>query len=252
MTYGALNAILFVSYNRTLSFLDPVSTPSAPSKSLYKVWAAGAIGGLATFVVSAPTELIKCRTQVARDSTTAAVDGTHNRQTSPTSSVGIAKNIWRHQGLRGLYFGGGVTSVRDAVGYGFYFWSYELSRQLISNPADSQRMASLKILLYGGIAGVVTWATIFPLDMIKTRVQTQPMAFERPGLLPSGEQRPLVSNTTDLTKQHRTKGAIQIAREAYRNEGMAVFFRGLGICMVRGFIVNAVQFYVYEWMIRVL
>ena len=29
------------------------------------------------------------------------------------------------------------------------------------------------VLLAGGIAGVVCWASVFPLDMIKTSVQTQ-------------------------------------------------------------------------------
>ena len=35
--------------------------------------------------------------------------------------------IYRAEGVRGLYFGGAVTALRDAVGYGFYFWSYELA-----------------------------------------------------------------------------------------------------------------------------
>ena len=77
--------------------------PSSPS-SLSKTFVAGALGGLATFLVSAPTELIKCRAQVS---------GTQ------TSSWAIATELWRDRGLRGLYWGGGVTSLRDSVGYGF-------------------------------------------------------------------------------------------------------------------------------------
>lgn len=100
--YGALNAILFVTYNRSLTLLG--DSPLAPS-SLLKVWSAGAAGGLATFIVSAPTELIKCRAQVFRG--------------RDTSSWAIARDTWRSEGLKGLYHGGVVTSVRDAVGYGF-------------------------------------------------------------------------------------------------------------------------------------
>jgi len=99
--YGALNAILFVTYNRSLALLG--DDPSLPA-NLWKVWAAGATGGLATFVVSAPTELIKCRAQTSQ---------------ARTSSWAIAKSIWQREGVRGLYWGGGITSVRDAVGYGF-------------------------------------------------------------------------------------------------------------------------------------
>lgn len=77
------------------------------------MYLAGVLGGLATFVVSAPTELIKVRTQVANSS--AALEGSSGF----SSSLGIAREIWRREGLRGLYLGGGVTAVRDAVGYGF-------------------------------------------------------------------------------------------------------------------------------------
>jgi len=31
-----------------------------------------------------------------------------------------------------------------------------------------------------------------------------------------------------------------------------VFFRGLGVCSVRAFIVNAIQWAVYEWTMQVL
>ena len=99
--YGALNAILFVFYNRTLKLLH--DDPNNPS-SLWNVWSAGAIGGLATFVVSAPTELVKCRAQVS---------------SSEQSSLSITKDIIRMNGVRGLFFGGTVTSLRDSIGYGF-------------------------------------------------------------------------------------------------------------------------------------
>jgi solute carrier family 25 carnitine/acylcarnitine transporter 20/29 len=141
--------------------------------------------------------------------------------------------------------------VRDAVGYGFYFWSYELSKQAMSSPDDTDRQTAMKVLLCGGLAGVVTWASIFPLDVIKTRVQTQLLSNssvpsnERQALLQSGEAARSTGNDGRL-------GTFTIARQAYRNEGAGVFFRGLGICSVRAFVVNAVQWAVYEWMMRLL
>jgi len=144
--YGALNAILYVAYNRSLTLLG--SDPQLPT-NFWHVWTAGAIGGLATFVVSAPTEVIKCRVQVS--------------DTPGQSSWTIAKELWRRDGIRGLYWGGGVTSVRDSVGYGFYFWTYELCKQSLISSHDSQHHEALKVLLCGGIAGIATWASIFPL-----------------------------------------------------------------------------------------
>lgn len=60
--YGALNALLFMSYNRSEVALNKVF---ATDKSLWATWLAGAVGGLATWAVSAPTELVKCRAQMS-------------------------------------------------------------------------------------------------------------------------------------------------------------------------------------------
>ncbi|KAH8724516.1 solute carrier family 25 protein [Phaeosphaeriaceae sp. PMI808] len=225
--YGALNALLFVTYNRTLTSLS--ESPTSPA-SLSKIWLAGATGGLASFVVSAPTELIKCRAQVST--------------ARHTSSWLIAKDIWKQNGVRGLYYGGGITSIRDAVGYGFYFWSYEWTKRTWVSPDDTDRDTAIKVLLCGGLAGIVTWASIFPLDVIKTRVQTQ-VLYSEPLL---NEQRSLLQPEL----KDRRLSSLEIARQAYQTEGAGVFFRGLGICSVRAFVVNAVQWAVYEWMMRLL
>ena len=74
-------------------------------------------------------------------------------------------------------------------------------------------------------------------DVIKSRVQTQ--TSEQAALLSSGEQQaPL----------ERRLGAIQIAKQTYRQDGPRGFFNGLVVCSIRAFIVNAVQFAVYEWL----
>ena len=227
---GALNAILFVTKDRTSAFLTTGGRDALPT--LGTTWIAGAFGGLATWVVSTPTEIVKCRTQIS---------------STPTSnSWTITKQILRTGGIRGLYFGGVVTALRDSIGYGWYFWSYELSSRFMiaqmkyrGMEPRSREIASS--LVCGGLAGVVTWASVFPLDVIKTRVQTQ-MVGENVSLLGTGV-------SVDATELRRLS-AIEIARAAYKNEGIRVFFRGLAICSARAFIVNAVQWAVYEWVKR--
>ncbi|WQF85180.1 Putative mitochondrial carrier domain superfamily [Colletotrichum destructivum] len=227
--YGALNALLFVSYNRTEAALNRALDVRS---SLWTTWLAGAVGGLATWVVSTPTELIKCRAQLS---------------SPPASSWAITKDVCRAEGVRGLYFGGVVTALRDSIGYGFYFWSYELTTRWMGVGGDgvnetNMRDEAAKVLLCGGLAGIVTWASIFPLDVIKTRVQTQ--AFEASS---SAEASPLLGARGSQQEMRKRTGAIQVAREAYREGGVRVFFRGLTICSVRAFVVNAVQWAVYEW-----
>lgn len=102
--YGALNGLLFFTYNRSLALLSPAGGQEPHHPSPTAIWTSGALGGLATFFVSAPTELVKCRAQVS---------------SPPRSSWQITQDLWRTAGIRGLYMGGAITSVRDAVGYGF-------------------------------------------------------------------------------------------------------------------------------------
>lgn len=222
--YGALNALLFVTYNRSATAIN--SSLSLPP-NLWTTWAAGAIGGLATWVVSTPTEVVKCRAQLS---------------SPPQSSWHIARQVLRSEGLKGLYFGGVVTALRDSIGYGFYFWSYELSTQLMESSRQDTSFSqdAAKVLICGGIAGVATWASIFPLDVIKTRVQAQTSEPESAALLDGRSQK------------SRRLGAMKIAAEAYREGGLPVFFRGLTVCSVRAFIVNAVQWATYEWIMHEL
>ena len=86
----------------------------------------------------------------------------------------------------------------------------------------------------GGVAGVATWASIFPLDVIKTRLQTQTLAAR------SAEEQPLLNNNGPKRAIY-PKGAWTITKEAYLEGGMRIFFRGLGVCSARAFVVNAVQ-----------
>ncbi|KAL2794763.1 mitochondrial carrier domain-containing protein [Aspergillus keveii] len=195
-----------------------VTDPTNPENSaLYKLWLAGALGGIASWTVSSPTEFIKCRAQL---------------ESRPgVSSWTVAKDIVHSRGWRGLYFAGGVTCARDSIGYGFYFWSYEYCKRLMSsNEEEHAGSAALKVLLCGGIAGIVTWASVFPLDMIKTRLQANTIET-------SAEARPLLQSST----RSRSHGAFAMARHIYQTEGLKPFYRGLGVCSLRAFIVNAAQ-----------
>jgi solute carrier family 25 (mitochondrial carnitine/acylcarnitine transporter), member 20/29 len=75
------------------------------------------------------------------------------------------RDIYHARGIRGLYFGGLITSLRDSIGYGFYFWGYEGAKLLLLDAADSNRTRMWKMLSAGGIAGCITWASVYPLGI---------------------------------------------------------------------------------------
>ncbi|CAK7265104.1 hypothetical protein SEPCBS119000_001334 [Sporothrix epigloea] len=265
--YGALNALLFVSYRQAESLLSgpsamsgsSPSTPYAPTAAT--TWMAGALAGLATWIVSTPTELVKCRAQLALagpKATPLPSPAPMASTAASSSSWAVTRQVWRAEGVRGFFVGGTVTALRDSIGYGFYFWSYFLAtaawQQYETGGGDvAQHQAAhaspwaTATLMCGGLAGVVTWASVFPLDVIKTRVQAQAAL---PPLL-SPATAPLLQRST-ATAQPRRLSTLEITRLAYRENGMSVFFRGLGVCSARAFVVNAVQWAVYEWIMREL
>lgn len=115
----------------------------------------------------------------------------------------------------------------------------------------------MSVLLCGGIAGVATWASIFPLgestdslfvpflivsDVIKTRVQTQGLS--------SSAGTPANEAVALLRRPEQRLSTWQVTQKAHREHGWRVFFKGLGVCSARAFFVNAVQWWVYEWSMK--
>lgn len=101
---------------------------------------------------------------------------------------------------------------------------------------ESASQTAMKVLLCGGIAGIITWASVFPLDVVKTKLQAQTGGHFH-AAVPS-DTRPLLESTA---RDRRILTSFEIAKRAYQTEGLKTFYRGLGVCSLRAFIVNAVQ-----------
>lgn len=207
--YGALNAILFVAYNRSEAAINRIT---GTENSLWSSWFAGAASGLAIWGVSTPTELVKCQAQGDKNPMTRSWD--------------ITKQIWRAKGTKGLYIGGTVTALRDSIGYGFYFWTYRLLTQQWNTMLSDTNILygdAIGTLICGGLSGIASWASVFPLDVVKTRMQAQLIDLSKPVI-----------------------GSASITKDILKHEGAGVLLRGIGVCSARAFLVNAVQWAIYE------
>ena len=78
-------------------------------------------------------------------------------------------------------------------------------------------------LMAGGIAGMACWASIYPVDVVKSIVQALPPD------APLAERRMLT-----------------VAKGLYRRSGWRPFVNGFSACMVRAFVCNAVTFAGFE------
>ena len=106
--------------------------------------------------------------------------------------------------FREIFRGFSPTMIRESVSTGIYFSTYNYFKRIQLVEGDKN------ILFSGGIAGMFSWLFTYPIDVMKTRIQS---------------------------------GESFTYRDAY-NRGY--LFRGLGVCLFRSFLVNSIGFYIYE------
>ncbi|MED6158300.1 Mitochondrial arginine transporter bac2 [Stylosanthes scabra] len=214
------NAAVFQTYAVLSRVFDKSVSPNDPPS--YKGVALGGVGtGALQSIILSPVELIKIRLQLRRGA---------NHLTEPQKGpVMVAKNIWRKEGLKGIYRGLGITVIRDAPAHGIYFWTYEYMREQLHPGCRKSGQESLTTMLTaGGLAGVTSWISCYPFDVVKTRLQAQ---------------------TPDSLKYN---GIVDCIRKSVKEEGHAVLWRGLGTAVARAFVVNGAVFAAYEITLRLL
>jgi solute carrier family 25 carnitine/acylcarnitine transporter 20/29 len=198
---GALNAVLFSTYGPVLERLEQRD----PGRHLWHVFLAGCAGGTAQSLLACPLELAKIRMQV--------------NEGRALGTLQTARMVLRESGLRGLYRGLLPTLLRDAPSYGLWFLVYEwLKEQLTTRWLVSPAAEPLAQFAAGGLAGMAAWASIYPIDVAKSRVQ---------------------SSTTPLR-------LVAAFRDGYREGGVRSFFQGFSTTMAKGFVCSGTTFVCVE------
>ncbi|KAJ7172364.1 mitochondrial carrier domain-containing protein [Mycena filopes] len=144
----------------------------------------GAMSGSLISFGSAPFELVKVRRQL--EFAIAASKGVH--LTKPPGTVAAVKEIFKTNGITGLYTGFRLHFLRDTLGTSLYFLEYDGMRHLLGRDRNGEQgetpswlpiHSSLVPFVCGSVSGVTSWALIYPLDVVKTKVQQRALAGER-------------------------------------------------------------------------
>ncbi|THH14590.1 hypothetical protein EW146_g5757 [Bondarzewia mesenterica] len=140
-----------------------VGGPDGRTLSSAQLFSAGVLAGTGNAFVSGPVEHIRIRLQTQSD-----INPTYR---GPWDAM---KKIYSSHGIAGIYKGQNVTLLREASGYGIYFWAYEklVQREMAQKNIRREDISPAKAVLYGAAAGYALWAVIYPIDMIKSRIQT--------------------------------------------------------------------------------
>jgi solute carrier family 25 (mitochondrial carnitine/acylcarnitine transporter), member 20/29 len=232
---SAVNALIFSSYGASSRYWEEHFATQRSLKEeeetghdpWQKSFFCGSFAGLVQCVVICPSEHVKCRLQIQHGAGTA-----HIIYKGPLQAT---TSILRSHGISGLFRGWWVTVWREVPAFGLYFSNYDYCKDRVTNfLADHAGLKEeddvphshlwASSALAGGISGCVTWAVIYPFDVIKSRIQTAPM-------------------DTALEKRRMWT----VGRSLVVQHGWRYMFRGLGITLIRAFPVNGIIFPVYEF-----
>jgi len=131
----------------------------------------GLSGGLAGFfqvIVTTPMELTKIRMQMHTP--------TPGQSVSQLQSL---KGIVSELGIRGMYKGTASTLLRDVPFSVIYFGLYGILRRKIADP-ETNKVSAFGALTCSTLAGVVGSSLATPMDVLKTRLQSTPVAGQEP------------------------------------------------------------------------
>jgi solute carrier family 25 carnitine/acylcarnitine transporter 20/29 len=246
--YGQLNLLL------AKALLPWADTPYRRPLRTSSFFVAGAGVGAVAGLFSTPFEMVKVRMQL---------DSASGRVPRFTGSWHCARTLAREQGIRVLYTGFSVNFVREMTFCAAYFGTYELAKrallgssilfplnnsssaplsshsragiattteatlaQAVVGPKDHSLGSLAAVQLAGGLAGMVGWLCSYPLDVVKSLVQSE-----------TGDRR---------------RGFFQHVRARWSSHGLAGFFSGIRPTLLRAFIVSGVRFSIYEAVVLAL
>ncbi|TNN23433.1 Mitochondrial carnitine/acylcarnitine carrier protein [Liparis tanakae] len=143
-----------------------------------QLFLSGCLAGVFTTVIVAPGERIKCLLQVSSSLWTQRVTCLRQVQASRGESryagpVDCAVRLYKEQGLRSLYRGTVLTLIRDVPSNGLYFLTYQCLKSFLTPEGQSvSQLSTPKIILAGGVAGILNWTIALPPDVLKSNFQT--------------------------------------------------------------------------------
>ncbi|XP_045108905.1 solute carrier family 25 member 45-like isoform X2 [Portunus trituberculatus] len=217
---GTLNALFFGVYANTLRLISP-----GKDKPTYaQIFVSGCAGGLAQLVVACPVDLVKIKMQMQMG----VAEGKWGKTIGHAYAgpMSCLKDLYRKGGIRGCYAGLGSMVVRDVPSFGSYMVLYD---SMIASISGSEKNANTGVLIFcGGMAGVLSWASILPLDVVKSRLQA------------------------DNPTNPQYKGTVDCLIKSYKADGLSVFGRGFTMMSVRAFPTNGAIFLGYVTSLNVM
>ena len=138
-------------------------------------------------------------------------------------SIDCVRKIYKTAGSRGIFQGMAPLIIRDVPGFVVYFASYEILLDMLAQKKSRGDVGPLAPILAGGLAGMISWASTFPFDVVKSRIQAD-----------------------GNDGRFFYKGFADCFVKSYRTGGLRSLYTGLGPTLLRAFPTNGIIFFVYN------
>jgi solute carrier family 25 (mitochondrial carnitine/acylcarnitine transporter), member 20/29 len=197
LAQGLYKAVIFGTNNFIISQFNFIS-----NLNLLTFLSGMGAGSVNAFIV-APVELIRNQQLLDTTSNSLSQNNTGTTTTTRTSVTRCLQNIVSKNGFLGLYRGLSLTIARDGIGLGIYFLTYKVLKERLGDSITSRLFA-------GSCAGVMFWASVLPLDTIKSMIQSADLSTQ-PRLQDVLSSLRLLS-TRDLIRRLYVSWPIALAR----------------------------------------
>ncbi|PHH62197.1 hypothetical protein CDD82_2028 [Ophiocordyceps australis] len=217
---GACVSMQFGAFHAARRWFEERNHSSA-RLSYAQYFASGAFAGIANSVLSGPIEHVRIRLQSQPHG---ASQRLYNGPLDCVRKMGLADGSTLHA----LYRGQCITLCREATAYGAWFTAFEF---LISHDSaqDRRHVPAWKVALYGGLAGEALWLVSYPLDVIKSKMQTD-----------------------GFGKAQKYPSMRSCFAQTWRADGIRGFWRGILPTLFRAMPVSAGTFAVVELTMRAI
>ncbi|XP_020251396.1 calcium-binding mitochondrial carrier protein SCaMC-1-like [Asparagus officinalis] len=130
-----------------------------PHSNASKYLIAGGVAGATSRTATAPLDRLKVVMQV---------------QTKKTKIIPAIKDIWKDGRFLGFFRGNGLNVMKVAPESAIRFYMYEMLKTAIVNARGEEKndIGASGRLIAGGFAGAIAQTAIYPMDLVKTRLQT--------------------------------------------------------------------------------
>lgn len=207
-------AVSFWGYDVGKNLVYRFSTVHDDRLSIAQTSAAGFFSAIPMTAITAPFERVKVLLQIQGQKVLAP-----GEKPKYAGGIDVVRQLYKEGGVRSVFRGSAATLARDGPGSAAYFAAYEYIKRRLT-PIDaatgkpSGTLSLPAITCAGAAAGVAMWIPVFPVDTVKSLLQT-------------AEGNPTVGS---------------VITGLYRKNGLRAFFPGFGPAIARAVPANAATF----------